>query len=231
MEKIKFLKSENIYEGSTDFLDKHVITINFNKAIPNKSEIENGFEILNENNNIVQAIYKDFTTIYRTYTNENRIDFSDDGSIYVEPVIEEFKPTPEEIEMQFYQNKQNKIELSKSMLADHLQNNPLHSSVHGGVEGVYSVTSEKQSLMMSQYVMYQIEKSINPNAKLTWNESGKSCEEWTEKEFLQLVLEVKTYVSPLVSYQQKTEEQIANCTNQEELDDIIIDYTSVKLKK
>ena len=229
MENIRFIKSNQVYKGATDFLNKHILIIKFNEILPNESEIENGFEILNENNNVVQAVYKDFTTIYRIYTNENKIEFSDDGSIYVEPV--DPKPTPEELEIQFYQNKQDKINLSKLMLADHLQNNPLHSSVHGGVEGVYSVTSEKQSLMMSQYVMYQIEKSINPNAKLTWNESGKSCEEWTEKEFLQLVLEVKTYVSPLVSYQQKVEEQITNCTNQEDLDEIIIDYTSVKLKK
>ena len=97
-------------------------------------------------------------------------------------------------------------------------------------EGVYSVTSEKQSLMMSQYMTYQIEKNINPDAKLTWNETGKSCTEWADGEFLQLVLEIKTYVYPLVSYQQQLEEQIMNCTNQEELDGIIINYNLVNLE-
>ena len=117
------------------------------------------------------------------------------------------------------------------MLAEYLENNPLHSSAHDGVEGIYSVTSEKQSLMMSQYMTYQIEKNINPDAKLTWNETGKSCAEWTEEEFLQLILEVKAYVYPLVSRQQQIEEQIMICTTQDELDAIVINYTPVSLEK
>lgn len=74
---------------------------------------------------------------------------------------------------------------------------------------------------------YQIERAVDPNAKLRWNEAGKSCKDWAEKDFLQLVLEIKTYVYPLVSYQQSLEEQITACSTQEELDSIIIDYASV----
>lgn len=98
-------------------------------------------------------------------------------------------------------------------------------------EGVYSVTSERQSLMMSQYMTYQIAKSVDTDAKLTWNETGKSCTEWTEEEFLQLILEIKAYVYPLVFHQQQLEEQIMNCTNQEELNEIVINYNLVNLEK
>ncbi len=98
-------------------------------------------------------------------------------------------------------------------------------------EGVYSVTSERQSLMMSQYMTYQIAKSVDTDAKLTWNETGKSCTEWTEEEFLQLFLEIKAYVYPLVFHQQQLEEQIMNCTNQEELNEIVINYNLVNLEK
>ena len=232
MEKIRFFKSQNIYEGTTDFINKHVIVIRFSGLIPSDIEIRNGFEILNENNDYVQANYNDFVTVYRTYEDDPiRIEFSDDGSIYVEPEPipdpEPYIPTSEELEAQFQQIKNYKIMLSKSMLADFLENNPIHSSAHGNVEGVYSTTSEKQTLMMSQYMTYQIEKAVNPNAKLTWNETGKACEEWTEEEFLQLILEIKAYVYPLVSHQQRIEEMITNCTTQEELDEIIIDYYSV----
>lgn len=180
--------------------------------------------------------YSDFTTIYRTL--ENGVQFSNDESIYIEPTptlpnipLEPYEPTPEELETIFQQNKVNKIALSKTMLAEYLENNPLHSSAHGGVEGIYSVTSEKQSLMMSQYMTYQIAKSVDPDAKLTWNETGKSCTEWAEEEFLQLILEVKAYVYPLVSHQQQIEEQITNCESQEELDEIVINYNIVNLEK
>lgn len=174
--------------------------------------------------------------VYRTYADDLlRIELSDDGSVYIEPEPvpdpEPYEPTPEELEALFQSNKSNKIALSKTMLAEYLENNPLHSSAHDGVEGIYSVTSEKQSLMMSQYMTYQIEKNINPDAKLTWNETGKSCAEWTEEEFLQLILEVKAYVYPLVSRQQQIEEQIMICTTQDELDAIVINYTPVSLEK
>lgn len=236
MEKIRFYNNTTIYEGVTDFLNQHVIIIIFNNdVIPASDEIKNGFEILNENNNYVQADYQNFSTIYRTYDdNPFRIELSDDGSVYVEPEPippnpEPYEPTPEEIETMFQQNKMNKITLSKTMLAEYLENNPLHSSAHGGVEGVYSVTSEKQSLMMSQYMTYQIAKSVDPSTKLTWNETGKSCEEWSEEEFLQLILEIKAYVYPLVSYQQHIEERIYECSTQDDLNEIEIDYSSVSI--
>ena len=236
MEKIRFFKSQNIYEGTTDYINKHVIVIKFNGLIPNDIELRNGFEIINENNGYVQANYNDFVTVYRTYDDDpTRIEFSDDSSVYIEPKpipdSESHIPTPEELEEMFQQNKNYKIVLSKSMLADFLENNPIHSTAHESIEGIYSVTNEKQTLMMSQYMTYQIEKAVNPNAKLTWNEKGKACEEWTEEEFLQLILEIKAYVYPLVSYQQRIEEEISKCATQEELDTIVIDYYFVITKE
>lgn len=235
MEKLCFYKNNQIYEGTTDFVNKHVIVILFNQIPPTTSELKSGFKILNENNNYTQADYQNFTTVYRTYEDEPlRIELSDDGSVYVEPEPipepEPYEPTPEELEIIFQQNKINKIALSKTMLAEYLENNPLHSSAHAGIEGIYSVTSEKQSLMMSQYMTYQIARSVDPDTKLTWNETGKSCTEWTEEEFLQLILEIKAYVYPLVSHQQQIEEQITNCTNQEELDEIVINYTNISIE-
>ena len=68
---------------------------------------------------------------------------------------------------------------------------------------------------------------MNSDAKLRWNEAGKACEEWTENEFLQLILEIKAYVYPLVFYQQRIEEEITKCTTQKELDIIVIDYNAI----
>lgn len=138
------------------------------------------------------------------------------------------EPTPIDYEEMLNKAKTAKVAQSKTALAEYLQDTPLISSVHGGKEGVYSVTQEKQTLMMSQYMTYQIEKAINPEAKLTWNESGEECEEWTESEFLQLILEVKQYVYPLVSYQQSIEKAIQVCTTAEELNAIVIDYSNLQ---
>ncbi len=138
-----------------------------------------------------------------------------------------YEPTAEEKASQFAQRKKARIAESKLLLAEYLEDHPITSTAHGGKEGVYSVTSEKQQLMMSQYMTYQIEKAIDPAAQLTWNETGKSCEKWTEDEFLRIILEIKAYVYPLVSHQQMLEEAVAACTTQEELDAVVIDYGSV----
>lgn len=123
--------------------------------------------------------------------------------------------------------KAEKIRLSKVMLAEHLATHPLVSTAHNNTSGVYSVTEEKQSLLMGQYVSYQAERVANPNAVLTWNETGKSCEVWTEEEFLQLIVEIKQYVYPLVSKQQAIEEDIQNASTLEDVEAISISYETV----
>lgn len=230
MLELKYINLKTSYEVDFFRISDNIIEIQGN--FPVKSH---GFTLSHPNQND-DWNYSDFTTIYRTL--ENGVQFSNDGSTYIPPEpslelpdisLEPYEPTPEEIEARFQQNKNIKIALSKKLLAEYLENNPIHSFAHNNVEGVYSVTNDKQTLMMSQYMTYQMEKAVNPNAKLTWNETGKSCEEWTEEEFLQLVLEIKAYVYPLVSYQQHIEENITHCSTQEELDVISIDYSSVVL--
>lgn len=177
--------------------------------------------------------YSDYTTIYKK--EEGCIWFSNDESVYVEPEPipepEPYVPTEEELKDIFEKDKQTKIELSKMLLEEYLKGNPLISTAHGGKEGTYTVTQEKQNLLMSNYLTYQIEKEVNPEAVLTWNETGEECEIWTEEEFLQLILEIKYHVYPLVSYQQAKEKKIRLCTTEEELAAIIIDYSEVTINE
>ena len=123
--------------------------------------------------------------------------------------------------------KAQKILESKVKLAEYLTSHPLTSDVHGGRIGVYSVTEEKQTLMMSQYISYQAEKMLNPNAVLTWNETGKACEPWTEEEFVQLVSEIRNYVYPRVSHQQTLEEEISAATTLDEVEAVVIQYETI----
>lgn len=219
--------------------DKTVYDIEFKKVSPNVVQIigefpikKKGFICFRDENEDDKWDYKDYTTVYRNI--DGGVQFSNDGSVYVappdpepEPEPEPYVPTEEELAAMFEESKKDKIALSKAMLESYLADNPITSMAHNGTAGTYAVTSEKQTLMMSQYMTYQIEKTVNTDATLRWNESGKSCEEWTEQEFLTLILEIKGYVYPLVSYQQTMEEQINASTTQEELDAIVIDYASV----
>lgn len=131
--------------------------------------------------------------------------------------------TREEEQLEFYSLEAHKkylIDKSKKDLETYLETYPLASTAHGGIEGIYSVTLEKQNMMTSNYLSWKLETQINPNAILTWNETGKKYEEWTEEEFLQLVLEIKNYVKPKIEMQQSYEEMINNATSKDEINNI-----------
>lgn len=221
MYQVKFNDSEEIYDINAFQESGSVVTLK-------------GFGITNNNSGFIfmrdGEFVKDFseyTTKYNVLTEiENGIMLSKDGSIETE--YNRVRVTTAEDEAVILaQMKQDKIAESKTELAVYLAEHPMQSYCHGGIIGNYNVTTEKQSLMMSQYMTYQIEKAINLDAKLTWNETGEACEEWTEEEFLQLIMEVKRYVYPIVSHQQTLEKQIVACTTAEELEAIMIDYGSL----
>lgn len=228
MLNMKYIGEKTVYEVDFRKISQRIVELKGD--FPAKTK---GFS-LSRDESEDEWDYKNFRTVYRQI--EGGVQFSDDGSVYVappepEPMPEPEPPAEEELAAIFEQNKRNKIYLSKALLESFLEENPITSTAHNNCAGVYAVTNEKQTLMVSQYMTYQIEKAANPDAKLRWNESGKSCEDWTEQEFMQLVLEIKAYVYPLVSYQQTLEEQIRACTTQEELDAIEIDYKSVHSKE
>lgn len=95
MEKLHFINDKNVYDGNVSFRG-NTITIKFDSILPPKNVLTNGFELLNENNGIVQGTYTSYTTIYRTYEDNDRlIELSNDGSVYTPPVIPDPEPDPE----------------------------------------------------------------------------------------------------------------------------------------
>ena len=215
---LKYIDESTLYE------------IEFKKISKNIVEIIGEFQIKTTGFTISRKDYDDnwdystFTTIYREL--DNGCQFSNNGSVYIEPdVIEPKEPTEEELKVMLESNKSAKIIESKTLLASFLEEHPLTSNCHGGIDAQYSVTAEKQSLMANKYLTYTIAKESGvENPVLTWNATGQECEVWTEEEFVTLVLQISDYVKPFVSLQQSYEVQIRNCETQEELDNIVIIY-------
>lgn len=115
MEKIRFLNDSNVYEGSIHVHGNgNIVSIKFKDLIPTQNVLSSGFELLNENNGIVQGNYTAYTTIYRTYEDNNMlVELSCDDSVYIPPVIatpEPYVPTQEELDFQERQNEICKIE-------------------------------------------------------------------------------------------------------------------------
>lgn len=127
--------------------------------------------------------------------------------------------------------KEEKIQESKIKLQEYLVNNPIYSNAHNNIYAYYTVTSEKQSLLTSAFLGYQILKTLGQEAVFTWNAEGQVCEPWTEAEGMQLMGEIRNYVKPLVEYQQRTELAIRAATSEEEILNIKINYSDVYKNK
>ena len=119
--------------------------------------------------------------------------------------------------------KEQLIQLSKTRLLQHLENNPILFT-----DGKrYSVTQEKQNLLNNAITVYQMKIQSGLPAELKWNATGEECTLWTLEDIVALALAIANYVEPLVTYQQAIEVQIRECTTKEELESIVIDYATV----
>lgn len=153
----------------------------------------------------------------RYYVSGNRLFFTNI------PAVDVPEPTEEERKAQFNKAKEDKIELSKVMLADYLNTHPI-TWVDGNQ---YSVTQEKQAQLTSNIALYQIAVAAGQPYELKWNTTGDVCTVWTIENLSALALSIGAYVQPLVSYQQTTEVSIKECQSMTELEAIVIDYDSV----
>lgn len=123
--------------------------------------------------------------------------------------------------------REEKIKKSKEQLETFLINHPLYSKAHNQTYNYYTITEDKQSLLTSEFMGYQVLKAAGVETNFTWNAQGKPCEVWTEQEGVQLIGEIRAYVKPLIEYQQKKEILIRNAQTREEIENILIDYEEV----
>ena len=155
--------------------------------------------------------------------------FSDDDMFLAEYVLNDYKLECNGNELYFKNKneviyldtlKADKIEMSKRMLAEWLEDNPMLYT-----DGkYYSVTAEKQSLLNGNLASYERAKTVNVEYPLKWNSTGSECVSWDYTDLLALSLTIAGYVAPKVSKQQAIELQIKACTTVDELNEIVIDY-------
>lgn len=112
------------------------------------------------------------------------------------------------------------IKLSKFNLSEYLENNPLFSTVKYEDGRKYNVTLDKQNLLASNIITYQFAQQQGLDYQLEWNDTGEISEPWSIEELVQLSIEIKNYVSPIVQQQQHIEKAIKGCKTIEELQQI-----------
>lgn len=204
---------------------EHLIEIMLpdNKVLDGK-DLSKGFRI-NIMGNIIDC--SKFTTRYDIISDTyKQAFFSDDESTETEdnkiPYLVK-RYTPQQSDEDVEEVRDLAISNSKASL-QRVLDTPFVSYAHNNTKGYYTITLEKQNLMMARLATYNIEKQLNTNAIIKWNETNKSCEIWTEEEFLKFIMEVKNHVDPIISYQQSLEERIRNCKTVEEIENIKFEF-------
>ena len=116
--------------------------------------------------------------------------------------------------------KLNKIELSKTKLAEWLETHPYQHT-----DGkYYSCTEEKQALLNGNLASYERATQAGIPYPLKWNSTGDECLDWSYEDLVALSLSIAAYVAPKVSMQQAYELQIKACKTIEEINEIVINY-------
>lgn len=177
MEKIHFYNSNTIYKGVTDFVNKNILVINFDGSVPTENEVIKGFEILNENNDFVQAEYPEYSTIYRTYEDDtNKVEFSNDGSVYVEP---EPTPIPEP-----YVPTLDDIKTSKINELSYTCNQSIVDGVDIDIDGVMEHFSYKDEDQVNIKEIFDL--AVQTNVPMYYHADGESCKLYTVNQIITL---------------------------------------------
>lgn len=171
--------------------------------------------------------------------------------------LEEYNPEdyPLDIDSSLESFKEKQIKLSKNNLAKYLEDNPLLSKCKYEEGRYYNITKEKQDQLTSTLASYisdvlptiiigmsvgQVKVTSaeeflltmnNLPVTLTWNDLNNICEPYAYSELYQLKCEIFARVKPLVSVQQHIEVDIRNCTTQEEVLQVDVEFTEDNINK
>jgi hypothetical protein len=102
--------------------------------------------------------------------------------------------------------KKHHIMMSKNNLKEYLANNPILSTCHNAEGGYYSLTEDKQNLLLGMISVTQMKEASGVTYQPSWNETGKKCTyDWTLEQLIQLSFEMEAVVRPLINQQQAME--------------------------
>lgn len=213
MEKIRFLNNLNVYDGEVS-VRRNVVAIKFTGTLPPQNTLISGFELLNENNGLVQGNYTAYTTIYRTYEDDGMlIELSNDGSVYVPPVIvvpeepEPYVPTYEEV----LNNKINELSsVCQCTIESGLTINDLH----------YSYT-EKDQINLNDIVS---------TVKLTglplgYHADGQNCTEYSAEELMNIYIQLAMNKYCQQTYFNQSREYLKSLEKSDTNKEIVESYT------
>jgi hypothetical protein len=143
-------------------------------------------------------------------------------------IDKQVNPYSEIDNMSIEELREYKIYLSRLLLEEHIEGNPILSSCHKEIEKYYSINKDKQVFLSQMIAIVQMAIANNIEYQPSWNATGEECTyDWTIEELTQLAFEIELVVRPLISKQQSYEHLIKNMTTKEELLGFEISYETI----
>lgn len=199
------------------------------------SENLNTIKEMDESNTTVINTYEGFTDLYSigigyndgeaTYTvtlarpvdYQKAIEELKTKQDTIAATVETLTTDPDPSKMELNDAIEYLVQQSKDELSTYLEDHPITSNVHGGVDAKYSITREKQNMLTSMILMTQMAKQAGLEYQPSWNTTNEPCTyDWTVEELQQLAVQIEATVRPLISLQQTIESNIRKATTVED---------------
>lgn len=117
------------------------------------------------------------------------------------------------------QYKEEMIRQLEDSFAKYLENNPIESTCHGEPK-LYTITKDKQILLMNEIRMAEKSRELGIEYIATWNADNEESEEWSLEQLWQLAFEISNAVKPLLADEQAIDKEIRKANSFEELFEI-----------
>lgn len=203
---LKYVNEKNCYEVSFKKVNPHIVQITSTDEFPVKTK---GFTCFRDGVEDDEWDYKRFKTVYRRI--DGGAQFSDDGSVYVEPpkpepVPEPYVPTLEEIK----ETKKQEIEVM------------CQSVTASGIDIELSTGTQHFALSLEDLIFLsgkQIELTKGVT-EVSYQNSNNRCMILSAADMQKIITEAFTFVDFKTTYRNNLYEWIDACKNKEEVETI-----------
>lgn len=216
MEKIFFQNDNKEYKCNILKVSEHIIKLAFENAYPSDI-ITNGFEIHNEHNNTNMSgdYYHSFNTVYRELDSCSVL-LSDNGDVYVEPVVPDPEPIPEPTEEELAAQKLAEFNIEKENKIYEMRS-ACETTIEKGIttsEGkTYSYTVQDQSNILNAM---NLAKSTG--LEVPYHADGESCSLYTYDDIASIYMQEQMNLTKNQTYFNQLKLYIESVTDVKDID-------------
>ena len=188
---LKYVNEKNSYEVSFKKVNQHIVQITSSDDIPVKTK---GFTCFRDGVEDDEWDYKRFKTVYRRI--KGGVQFSDDGSVYVEPPKPEPAPEPEPYVPTLEEVKEEKVSEMNMAQQDVIQEG-IDVTLTGGSVEHFTLTANDQISLMG------LQAQVAAGAEqIPWHASNhdEHCKYYSNADMQIIIAAAMQYVSFHVTY-------------------------------